>query len=374
MEKIRIGHLTQFYFPIIGGQQLYIKEMLTQLSEGFEHHIYQGWPTRIPSELYYITIAPNFGERLEGKFSKFNAYFSWYRFTAALILLQKKLERENILISHYSFYLPAIKWHRKKILLSHGVLWNRPCLNNTDQYFRKNSIEALKESIVVANDTDFLREIGVNAEAGQNPFTEIRKGVWFLPNCIDTVKFNSGEVENNRSQKNIILIPRNLRFERGVHLAIEAFGLLAKDYPQLIIQIVGASYPSSQYFKYCKDLIEKYNIQDRVIFSGSQSHELMKAYYHSACMTIIPTIKFEGTSLSALESMACGTPVLSTTVGGLSDLPTLKCETNPVDLASKIKFLLANLSEIRIEQQKMVTEIFNLENWISTWKKILNIQ
>ena len=72
----------------------------------------------------------------------------------------------------------------------------------------------------------------------------------------------------------------------------------------------------------------------------------MRAVYSAARVTVIPSICGEGTSLSALESMACGTPVVATAVGGLPDLPAWLAEPNPEALSEAILRVLARRDEV----------------------------
>ncbi|MBU0985329.1 MAG: glycosyltransferase family 4 protein [candidate division Zixibacteria bacterium] len=57
----------------------------------------------------------------------------------------------------------------------------------------------------------------------------------------------------------------------------------------------------------------------QVILLGNVPVDEMVAYYQLADLTVIPSL-MEAVSLAAIESMACGTPVLSTNVGGLPEL------------------------------------------------------
>ena len=56
-----------------------------------------------------------------------------------------------------------------------------------------------------------------------------------------------------------------------------------------------------------------------IIFIGSVPHEDMYLYYNAADFCIIPSY-YESFSLVAMESMACGTPVLATAVGEIPGL------------------------------------------------------
>ena len=97
----------------------------------------------------------------------------------------------------------------------------------------------------------------------------------------------------------------------------------------------------------------------------------MPDYYSSALVTLIPTLRREGTSLSALESMACGIATVSTNVAGLADLPTVQCEPNETAVAQALQDTLRKRTEIGLSQQATVRRIFNIENWAHAWLEVI---
>ncbi len=64
------------------------------------------------------------------------------------------------------------------------------------------------------------------------------------------------------------------------------------------------------------------DIRDRVIFAGPVDHEKMYLYYNAADLCVIPSY-YESFCLTALESVACGTPVLATCVGEIPEISRL---------------------------------------------------
>ena len=66
-----------------------------------------------------------------------------------------------------------------------------------------------------------------------------------------------------------------------------------------------------------RDLAAKYGVADGLIFRGPQSHERLARYYAATDLTVVPS-RYESFGLVAIESMACGTPVVASRAGGLA--------------------------------------------------------
>lgn len=61
-------------------------------------------------------------------------------------------------------------------------------------------------------------------------------------------------------------------------------------------------------------------LSDSVRFDGFVADELLPLAYRAADVTVVPTADLEGFGLVAVESMAAGTPVLVTPIGGLPEV------------------------------------------------------
>ncbi len=70
-----------------------------------------------------------------------------------------------------------------------------------------------------------------------------------------------------------------------------------------------------------KNLAYRLNISDRVSFLSNVPHRDLPAYYGQAKCTILMS-SMEGMPNVVLESLACGTPVIATNVGGLPEVIT----------------------------------------------------
>jgi glycosyltransferase involved in cell wall biosynthesis len=222
----------------------------------------------------------------------------------------------------------------------------------------------------VANDTFFLREMGLDAPPGQGAFQQISPGRWFIPNCVDTEWFVPTPGQDEVRALNAVLVPRNLYRNRGIHLAIAAFPRVLEAYPETHLVIVGGE-GDPGYGQEVRLQVANSGLQHRVRFLGSVPWREMRAVYSAARVTVIPSICGEGTSLSALESMACGTPVVATAVGGLPDLPAWLAEPNPEALSEAILRVLARRDEVARSQQATVRKGYHLGRWAAAWRQVV---
>jgi len=82
-----------------------------------------------------------------------------------------------------------------------------------------------------------------------------------------------------------------------------------------------------------------------IVFIGSVPHKDMYLYYNAADFCVIPSY-YESFSLVAMESLACGTPILATAVGEISDLAAIcgSCriieDNSPASLARHMAAML----------------------------------
>lgn len=96
-----------------------------------------------------------------------------------------------------------------------------------------------------------------------------------------------------------------------------------------------------------KNLMHLLHISMMVKFIGQQPQSMLPYYYNAAEMVIMPS-HYESFGIVTLEAMACGVPVITTNVAGVSNLIDVKHASlittvnNPLLLASQIKYLLIN--------------------------------
>jgi glycosyltransferase involved in cell wall biosynthesis len=86
---------------------------------------------------------------------------------------------------------------------------------------------------------------------------------------------------------------------------------------------------------------------------------------------LIPSVAGEGTSLSALEAMACGVATITTGIGGLADLPAVKCAPNAESLAETMREVYRDRAAIGAQQLARVRETFTRRRWEDAWARVI---
>jgi glycosyltransferase involved in cell wall biosynthesis len=223
---------------------------------------------------------------------------------------------------------------------------------------------------VVANDSEFLREMGVEVEPGTRLFEEVAPRRFLIPNVVDTDRFSPGPGLPALAGATVILVPRNIVFGRGIHLAVEAFAPVARERHDALLIVAGEWFERG-YRDEVTARIAQHGLAGRVLFTGRLPHAALVDLYRSAALTLIPSICYEGTSLAALESMSCGTPVVATRVGGLKDLPAVLASAEPEPLSKALFGALEARDEQAALQRSRVLDVFSRARWRETWLRAL---
>ncbi len=108
---------------------------------------------------------------------------------------------------------------------------------------------------------------------------------------------------------------------KGVAMAVRTLADLGPDHPGARLVVVGGpSGPQGEAeVERLAVLVDELGLGGRVVFVPPRPHELLSTYYRAADVCLVPS-RSESFGLVALESAACGTPVVASDVGGLRSL------------------------------------------------------
>ncbi len=143
----------------------------------------------------------------------------------------------------------------------------------------------------------------------------------------------------------IILFVGRIEPLKGINHLLKAMSCLQNGRrPRLVI--IGGDEYSRHEIEQLKKLARDLHIQDSVTFLGLIKHEQMPYFYSAANVCVVPSY-YESFGLVALESLACGTPVVATDVGDLKSVIRqgetgyVVIDNSPRRLADKIALLLS---------------------------------
>jgi len=118
----------------------------------------------------------------------------------------------------------------------------------------------------------------------------------------------------------VILALGRLARNKGYDLLIEAFSVVASRIPEACLHLaVGGTTPNPTEQKILDDLkaqVVTLGLTERVKFGGFVADAELADYYRAADVFALSS-RYEPFGMTAIEAMACGTPTIITTHGGL---------------------------------------------------------
>jgi glycosyltransferase involved in cell wall biosynthesis len=102
---------------------------------------------------------------------------------------------------------------------------------------------------------------------------------------------------------------------KGLLPLVEALAKLRTERAEAHLVVVGRLRPDSP----VAAAIERLGLSDGVLFEPAVTHDRMVELYGEATVAVVPSL-YEGFSLPAVEAMACGVPLVTTTGGALPEV------------------------------------------------------
>lgn len=143
-----------------------------------------------------------------------------------------------------------------------------------------------------------------------------------VPGGVDIQRFNTALTRQEARERLgwpenrfiALSIRRQVR-RMGLENLIEATKLLRVRHPELLV-LLGGSGPLAAELQ---QRIDEHGLANHVMLLGRVTDEDLPLAYRAADVSVVPTHSLEGFGLITVESMASGTPVLVTPVGGLPE-------------------------------------------------------
>lgn len=118
----------------------------------------------------------------------------------------------------------------------------------------------------------------------------------------------------------VLLCARRLVPKNGVSVAVQAMPEILKHFPEALLVIAGDGPLNNE----LRRLTSSLGIARNVLFLGSVPHKLMPTLYAATDLVLVPSIHSvnveEATSITMLEGMSAGKPLIASSIGGIKEV------------------------------------------------------
>jgi glycosyltransferase involved in cell wall biosynthesis len=189
------------------------------------------------------------------------------------------------------------------------------------------------------------------------------------------LNFDQYQLKNDIERRdNVIGYIGRLKHEKGVMNLVKAIPEILRQKSDATLLIIGEGHLEDEIRTY----VGGHGLHDKVTLVGWVPHEELPDYLTRLKLLVLPSYT-EGLPNTMLEAMACGTPVLATSVGAIPDVLReketgfLAHDNSPACLAKNIVGALTDpeLKRITHNARKFVEDEFPYETLVETWRDIL---
>lgn len=164
-----------------------------------------------------------------------------------------------------------------------------------------------------------------------------------------------------------LLFVGNVRPVKGLKYLLQAMANL-KD--KKIKLFIAGGFERKSYEKYFWNLADELDIKDNIVFLKSIEHNKLPQVYSASDVLVLPSLS-EGLPKVIVESYACATPVIASSVGGIPEIvkENFGKTTKPKDVGELTRAIESYLSNKKsIKRMGNMGRKFMTKNL--TWKKI----
>ncbi|HVA96452.1 MAG TPA: glycosyltransferase family 1 protein [Candidatus Acidoferrales bacterium] len=238
------------------------------------------------------------------------------------ILFPKILKQENLDLVHFPYFSVPILYNRPYVLTIHDLIINHyPTGKATTlpapvyylkhlgyQYVIKQAAQRSRKIIAVSQATK--DEIVQHLSVPEDKVIVTYEGV----DQKDSSKFKVQSAKSQFKIQNYFLYVGNAYPHKNLERLVDAFALIAKEYPDVKLVLVGKE---DYFYRNLQKKVVSLKIEKQIQLTGFVDEAALTDYYKNALATVLPSL-MEGFGLTGLEAMQSGCLVLA------SDIPSLK--------------------------------------------------
>ena len=232
-------------------------------------------------------------------------------------------------VLHANYWLSGLAGHRLKHELQIPLVMTFHTLERVkaDTFVLESEERAQQEAAIFACADAVLASCEVEAEQFTHFYNATASRVHIVPLGVQHAFFSPGyRVQARRAlgidpEAALLLFAGRLQALKGVELALETLIEMRRRGHRAQLAIVGG--PSGDdgraTVRALHERVREAGVIAQVSFVAPQAHQLLSSWMRAADVTLVPS-RAESFGLVALESSACGTPVVASAVGGLTTL------------------------------------------------------
>lgn len=263
-----------------------------------------------------------------------------------------------------SAFLTALSGFRPLVSMS----WGSDLLKDTDRNaaWHWATRYTLQHSAALVGDCEAVRQKA--ASLGFDP-----QRVITFPWGIDLEHFHPSSNVPSPDAPFVVLSTRSWEPIYGVDVLVRGFCLAAREEPRLHLILLGGGSQAAL----LRQMIADFGMEERVTFAGLVNYEQL-ADFHRRASLYVSASHSDGTSISLLEALACGTPVLVSDIPGnqewirSGETGWLFRDGDSAALAQAILHAAQSLEEIRILRSSGRRLAEERADWKKNFRKLLD--
>lgn len=303
----------------------------------------------------------------------------------------------DLIHSHYWLSgLAALKlreqWQVPVLQMFHTLAYLKNRIARSPQEL-EGSLRLASEKKIVQEVDGIITATEIEKEELQQHYAAVPQKITVLPPGVDLCRFypipqdEAKAVIGIPSTEKVILYVGRIEPLKGIDNLLKAIALLRKSdvlttCPHYVAIIGGdPDKPRElldQEMRHLQDMNCCMGLDDMVVFLGKKAQDSLPYYYSASEVVVMPS-HYESFGMVALESMACGTPVIATKVGGLELLVQNEVtglsvpDDDPQSLAIQLKRMLCSKEGLREALSKNCLEFAQGFSWSIITRELIEI-
>ncbi len=290
----------------------------------------------------------------------------------------------------YIYYtLKTVKTEKIDLIHAHWIIPSGFVCSIVKQIIRKPLIVSVHGSDIALIKNPLFKSIGklilrsadiytVNSTATKSSVLDVSKSnkdLMIIPMGVDLDLFKPSLKRTNNSEKSsVILTVGRLDKNKGINYLINAMTRVISKFSETKLIIVGDGPERDN----LANQIKKLHLEENIKLVGAIKKKDLPEFYNKADLFVLPSLN-EGLGIVLLEAMACGTPVIGSNVGGVSDI-IINGENgffikpgDSKDIAEKIILCLSDKTIIKMCSIKGLNTVNEKFAWYSIAEKFSNV-